>query len=255
MAETAAHQGAEPGSNRPTTAQTRYLSDPEDVGQVFKLLRDLRADLQLRFDAESAVFTAKVLDLHGTSVLIEDIQPRDGMRLLRTGRPFSISVRTESLYVHSAHNEVHKTESERSVPYFHMALPKTLLFQQRRKAMRHRLPLRVTISGAQVTLFPKDTSMKPLTGAIIDVSSGGCRAEFSGFKFSPIQEGEPLDSCALEVPKVMEFSTEAAIRHTSFDAQRRLFTCGIEFTEMHVTDRRRLEQFIESMSRGSSTPL
>ncbi len=249
MAESAAQGGA--NAPRQSAIESRYLSDPGEVAQIFKLLRDQRAELQLRFDEDSSVFKAKVLDLHGASVLIEDVQPREGMRLLRAGRPFSLSVRTGSLYVHSAHNQVHKSDSERSVPYFHVNLPKNLLCQHRRRAMRYKLPLRVAIRGAEVTLYPAARDAKPLPGTIIDISSGGCRAEFAGFKFQPIQEGDPLDSCALQIAKLLELSTKAEIRHTSFDSQRRVLTCGIEFTEMHVTDRRRLEQFIQSMSRGS----
>jgi c-di-GMP-binding flagellar brake protein YcgR len=248
MAEIAAQDGTDAG--RQNAVPSRYITDPDEVTQVLKLLRDQRADLQLRFDEENAVYQAKVLDLQGASVLIEDIHPREGMKLLRAGRPFSLSARTDGLYVHSAHNKAHKADSERSIPFFHVALPKNLLWQQRRRAMRYRLPLRVTIAGAQVTLFPKGKDTKPLSGTIIDISAGGCRAEFMGFKFRPIQEGDPLQSCALQVPKLLEFNTQAEIRHSSFDMRRRLLTCGIEFTEMHVTDRRRLEQFIQTMSRG-----
>lgn len=248
MAEIAA-QGSETG--RPTSSQSRYLTDPEEVRQIFKLLRDQRAELQLRFDEAGAAFKAKVLDIQSHSVLVEDIQPREGMKLLRDGRSFSLSSRTDGMYVHSVLNRAHKADSERGVPFFHVALPKNLLVQQRRREMRYRLPLRVAIRGAEVILFPRGKDAKPLTGRIIDISAGGCRAEFEGFKFRPIQEGDPLESCALNVPKLLELSTQGAIRHSSFDARRRLLTCGIEFTEMHVTDRRRLEQFIQSMARSS----
>jgi len=248
MAEIAAHDGTD--TPRHSASQSRYVTDPDEVRQIFKLLRDQRAELQLRFDEDPAAYRAKVLDLQGSSVLIEDIQPREGMKLLRAGRPFSLSSRNDGMYVHSVHNRAHKADSERNVPFFHVALPKNLLCQQRRREMRYRLPLRVAIRGAQVTLFPSGKDAKPLTGSIIDISAGGCRAEFEGFKFRPIQEGDPLDSCALHVPKLLEFRTQGAIRHSSFDARRRLLTCGIEFTEMHVTDRRRLEQFIQSMARS-----
>lgn len=248
MAESAAQQES---PRRHSAAQTRYLRDPQDIAQVFKLLRDQRAKLQLRFDEEHAVYTAKVLDLQDSSVLIEDIHPREGMSLMRSGKPFAISARTDGMYVHSVQNRVHKADSERSVPFFHVRLPENLLWQQRRHALRYTLPLRVAIGGAQVTLYPASEGLKPLTGTIIDISSGGCRAEFSGYKFCPIQEGDPLESCVLQVPKFLELSTDAAIRHSSFDPARRVLSCGIEFTEMHVTDRRRLEQFIQSMSRNA----
>lgn len=244
MAETAQPDAAAGG-------QSRYLTDPEEIAQVFKLLRDQRAELQLRFDQETVGYRAKVLDLKGGAVLIEDLHPREGMRLLRTGRQFVLSARVDGMYVHSVHNHAHKADSERGVPFFHMALPKNLLFQQRRRAARFRLPLRVVANGAQITLYPSAKDVEPLVGTILDISAGGCRAEFAGFNFRPIHESDPLDGCGLHIPNLLELTSEAAIRHSSFDAKRKVLSCGIEFTEMHVTDRRRLEQFIQSIARLS----
>jgi c-di-GMP-binding flagellar brake protein YcgR len=235
------------------TTNTRYLTDPDEIFQVFKLLRDQRAELQLRFDKETAVHRAKVLDLRGTTLLIDDVQPRDGMRFLRTNHPFALASRVDGLYVHSAGNRVHKADSERSVPYFHVALPKSMLFQQRRNSTRVQLPLRVTTQGARVTLHPADKDAKPLVGTIIDISAGSCRAEFAGIRFRWIHDDDPLEQCELSIPNLLELTAKAVIRHSTLDARRNLLTCGIEFTEMHVTDRRRLEQFIQTIARISGS--
>lgn len=255
MAESAAKSSAASNNadaGRPSSAQSRYLNDPEEIVQVVELLRDLRAELQLRFDEERAVFTARVLDLQGSVMLIEDVQPREGMRLLRSGKPFSLSMRGEGLYVHSVHNQAQRASSEHTAPCFHVPLPKSLLFQQRRRAVRYRLPLRVTIAGARLTLFPEGRESKPLTGTLIDISSGGCRAEFEGFKFCPIQEGDPLDRCLLQVPRMLDLTIQGEIRHSQFDPQQRLLTCGIEFVRMADDERQSLERFIERMSGTTS---
>lgn len=248
MAE-ATQDGAAPSNHNPT--QSRYVSEPEEMAQIFKVLRDQRAELQLRFDGETQPYRGKVLDLKDGSVLIEDIHPREGMRLLREGRPFALAARIDGLYVHAVQNHAHKADSERNVPFFHMTLPHNMLCQQRRRATRFRLPLRVAANGARVTLFPAGKEAKPLSGTIIDISAGGCRAEFSECKFRPIHDDDPLEGCALSIPNLLELKAKAAIRHSSFDARRHVLTCGIEFTEMDVTDRRRLEQFIQSLARLS----
>lgn len=242
---------AETAQDTAASGQSRYLTDPEEISQVFKLLRDHRTELQLRFDKETLTYRAKVLDLQGASVLIEDIQPRDGMRLLRAGHPFALAARVDGLYVHCANNHAHKSDAERNLPFFHVALPKHMLFQQRRRATRFRLPLRVVANGAQITLYPASSETKPLVGSIIDISAGSCRAEFAGFKFRPLQDDDALDGCSLTIPNLLEVSARAALRHSSFDSRRYILTCGIEFTEMQVTDRRRLEQFIQTIARIS----
>jgi c-di-GMP-binding flagellar brake protein YcgR len=228
---------------------SRYLTDPGEISQIFKLLRDQRAELQLRFDKEAETFRAKVLDLQGGSILIEDIHPRDGMRFLRSAHPFALAARIEGLYIHSADNRAHKSDSERNVPFFHVALPKTMLCQQRRRTARFRLPLRVAANGARITLRLAGRNDSPLVGSIIDISAGGCRAEFSGFKFRPLHDDDELEGCSLSIPKLLEVTARAALRHSTLDAKRNILSCGIEFTEMNVTDRRRLEQFIETIAR------
>lgn len=182
-------------------------------------------------------------------MLIEDVHPREGMRFLRTNHPFALAARIDGLYVHSADNRAHKADSERNVPYFHVALPKTMLFQQRRQSTRFRLPLRVVAQGARITLQLANKEAKPLVGSIIDISAGGCRAEFTGFKFRPIHEDDPLERCALSIPNLLEVTAKAVLRHSTLDARRNVLTCGIEFLEMNVTDRRRLEQFIQTIAR------
>jgi c-di-GMP-binding flagellar brake protein YcgR len=236
---------------RNSAIQSRYLTDADEVAQVFKVLRDQRAELQLRFDQEAQPYRGKVLDLKDGSILIEDIHPRDGMRLLREGRPFAIAARIDGLYVHATQNRAHKADSERSVPFFHIALPRSMLCQQRRRAARFRLPLRVAANGARVTLYPAAKDATPLSGSTIDISAGGCRAEFSNCRFRPIHDDDPLTGCALSIPNLLELEASAAIRHSSLDTRRHVFTCGIEFTEMDVTDRRRLEQFVQSLARIS----
>ena len=81
------------------------------------------------------------------------------------------------VYVHCAENRVVKADSERGVPYFHVALPTSVLFQQRRKAERFRLPLSVSTNGASVTLLLEPEDDHPMVGRVIDVSAGGCRAD------------------------------------------------------------------------------
>lgn len=245
---------AEPARAATTAAKanaisSRYLSDAEEISRVFRIFRDHRADLQLRFEDGRSVCTAKVLDLQKRSILLEDIQPRDGLALLRSGKSFALSGRVDGMYIHSVHNRVHKTESERGLPFFHVALPDSLLCQQRRRSARFRLPLRVAANGARIALFRRVGEDEPVEGHIIDISAGGCRAEFPAPLGPPLQNDELLDGCAISIPNLLELNAKGAVRHCSVDKQRQVTVCGIEFTEMHVTDRRRLEQFVQVIAK------
>lgn len=247
----AEHAAGTNGPDRPSAISSRYLTDRDEIVGAFRVLRDQRADLQLRFADNPGTYTAKVLDLKDKSVLIEDIQPRDGLALLRAGKRFALSSRIDGLYIHCAENRAHKADSERSLPFFHVALPASLLYQQRRRAARFRLPLRVVTHGARIALRRGNRNANALQGEIIDISAGGCRAEFHGEAPPRLGNDGILDFCQISIPNLLELEAKSAVRHTSFDARRQILTCGIEFTEMQVTDRRRLEQFIQTLARIS----
>ena len=241
------------GDSGNRAASTRYIDDADDISRVIKILRDQRADMQIRFDDGALACSAKILDLQGDSFLLEDVQPREGFKPLRAGKTFTLSARAHGIYMRCEGNRVIKADSERGIPFFHVPLPKSMLYQQRRKADRFRLPLSVTTNGASISLFRNDPD-EPMTGRVIDISVGGCRAEFDGPASPPVDCDEQVDTCSISIPNLLELSAKAAIRHFSYNEQSRKLTCGIELTEMHVTDRRRLEQFIQSITRVSQSP-
>ncbi|MEZ5558417.1 MAG: PilZ domain-containing protein [Pseudomonadales bacterium] len=249
MAEPARVEGATAKNGAVTS---RFLTDREEIGRVFKTLRDQRANLEVRFQHESVTYTVKVLDLQGDTLLLEDVQPRDGLSHFRSGKPFALSGRAEGIYIHAADNHAHKSDSERGIPFFHVRLPGSMLYQQRRRAARFRLPLRVVANGARVLLYRAGADAA-LMGEIIDISAGGCRAELPAPIEPALAVDEMMDSCAVSIPNLLELNARSAIRHATLDRQRQVVTCGIEFMEMHVTDRRRLEQFIQSIARLTKT--
>ena len=235
-------------ANRAKSVVSRYLDERGEIVRVIKVLRDQRAEVQLRFEDDSEAYTAKVLDVLETSLLLDDVRPRSGLSHLRTGKSFSLAARVHGMYAYSATNHAFKSEAERGVPYFHVALPVNLLYQQRRNAARFRLPLRVTTKGACVTLTRSHD--EKIAGRVIDISAGGCRVQFDGLIEVPLAAEEQV-GCAISIPKLLDLDGHGIVRHVSYDEQTRKLTCGIELTEMNVTDRRRLEQFIQSLAKIS----
>lgn len=244
MAEPAREATERPNSS---SVDSRYLTKSDEVARAIKVFRDQRLPLNLRFHESNQAFTAKVLDVHGNDLLLEDVQPREGLKVLRQRKPFSFAGRADGIYIYSQENQVHKTASERSLPFFHVRLPTCLLYQQRRRAARFRLPLRVATNGASITLFRGE----PIVGHIIDISAGGVRAEFQGPISPMVDTDEEVPTIAITIPNLLELHSKGIIRHFNHSEEKQRLTCGVELTEMHVTDRRRLEQFIQSIAKIS----
>ncbi len=230
-------------------ADSKYLAGKADIVACLKQLRDRRLDLTVRVEDHKETYTCKILDVSDDDFLIEDIIPRTGIQILRTAQQLRISARAEGTFAYIESTRVTRWNQERGVPYFHVALPQGMLFQQRRRAARYRLPMRVSANGASITLF---TDI-PHLGRIIDISVGGCRAEFDLPAPNAIANEALFKNCAITIPQLLEIHSEVVVRHCHENKKTHSLVCGLELTSMHVTDRRRLEQFIQNISR-SATP-
>ena len=233
---------------------TTYLKKPAEIGEALKTLRNQRIGLKLTFENDTTIYTARILDVLGDEFLIEDLQPRSGLKLMGTRRRFAFSGRAKGLYLYSEANQVRRIDEERGVPYFRIPLPRNALFQQRRRAARFDLALRTDSNPAIVTLFrtvkvDRDHD-NVLESQMLDISAGGCRVAVPGPVHPPIEAGEVLESASIRIPGRFDISVQATVRHASYNKLTRKVICGMEFTAMHVTDRRRLEQFIQSLSQS-----
>ncbi len=167
--------------------------------------------------------------------------------MLTPRQKVSATARIKGLYAFIEEMQIISREEERGLPFYRVRLPQNMLVQQRRRAERYRIPMRVSTRGARVTLY-RD---QPITGKILDISAGGLRAEFNAPK-PPPQREESVETCAITIPNLLTLTSRAVVRHVQKKALSRTYTCGIELTEMPITDRRRLEQFIQSLAKITS---
>lgn len=246
MARALATASSKSGSTTGPT-DSRYFHKPEDVKRTIKLLRDTRAALTLNFDGDPSSYQARILDIIGDTFLLEDIVPRSGHKHLIEGREFTATARMRGMYAYFAGNRVAESSSERGLPYYVVPLPNRLLYQQRRRAARFQIPLKIAGNGASLTLSERQN----LQGKIVDISAGGCRVTFPGPMDPPLAVSNTKEPCEIDVPKLLQLKATGVIRHMHGNRDGSEVTCGIELVEMSITDRRRLEKFIQSISRAS----
>jgi c-di-GMP-binding flagellar brake protein YcgR len=227
-------------------ASSQFLTDNGEIERVFRIFRDQCSPVQLRFGRGEDEYTARVLEVTAQQFLLEDIRPRDGMKLMRDQEPFSLAGRVDGIYARADEIRVVQTAEDRGVPYFILNLPRELLYQQRRRAARFRLPLSVTKDGARLTLHRGE---RPLRGYLVDISAGGCRVVFDVKCDPEIQPDEVVERSEIDVPHLLSLTVPTVIRHHSYNRKTGKLSCGIEFNEMQVRDRRRLEQFIQKIAK------
>lgn len=238
--------------NNAAASSSRYLSDYAEIVAALKQLRDQRCTLSLSFDKTTPPYQAKMLDVHDQHFLIEDITPRDGNLRLKSGEAFTIAARGRGLFAFFNETRIYQAEEERGLPYFLVPIPDSLLVQQRRRDARYRIPVTVNTKRSVITLHANKGGASYM-GSILDISAGGCRAEFTPATDQPLQKDDAFSHCTLTISDMLELNSEAIIRHTSVDEVSHKLVCGIELTKMHVTDRRRLEHFIQIIAKNSDT--
>ncbi len=132
---------------------SRYLRDAGEIERVFRALRDQHASVQVRFFRPDAEYTARVLEVTSTQFLLDDIRPRAGISLMRNGEPFSLAGRVDGTYARVEVLRVAKVAVDRGVPCFVLDLPAEILYQQRRRAPRFRLPQTASKERARLTMY------------------------------------------------------------------------------------------------------
>ena len=76
----------EKAGTRSNAIYTTYLDKTADIAAALKALRNQRTTLQLTFEAEASLHRARILDVVEDALLLEDLQPRSGLTLMRQGR-------------------------------------------------------------------------------------------------------------------------------------------------------------------------
>lgn len=225
---------------------SKYLNDPQAIQDCFKQFRNQRLTVKLKLEETGEEVTCQILDVVKSSFYIENILPRDALAQFRKNPRVSLSIRDKGVYAFVEGLTVKASHAERGLPYFEIPIPSQMLYQQRRRAARYAIPLRVASRGANITFFRHVDTV----GDILDISIGGCRATFAGPLIEPIKVDEIVENCAISLPPFLEIHSRGVVRHCHKNREG-VTTCGIELTDMNITDRRRLEQFIQSLAKQS----
>jgi len=233
-----------------TPQESRYLSSADEVSQVFRFFRDQQSEIKIRFNNEKLAaqsFTARVLDLNEGQVLLQNIIPREGIAHLRSGESFSISGRADGLFVYISDNcitQVPAPVASGVDTCIRIALPTTVLYQQRRRSQRFRLPLKTQPHRSHIRLG----DIAPLYGRILDISSIGAKILIDPARQDSIRKDQRLANCLVHVPNQLSIEASFLVRHAIFNSTQQTMTCGLELLELSDSARAELTAFVAKIT-------
>lgn len=227
--------------------ESRYLIETEDQFQVLRDLRDQRVPVFLRFDDDDATYQTSVLEIDAQKhEFILDVISREGHLKISAKRAFTLSCRAHGVYVYITDMQIQGIQADAGLPYYILAFPKRMLYQQRRRAFRAPISHDVGATGSLVS-FSRDL---PVMGRILDISAGGCRTEFVGAIDPPLRSEEQFNNCDFQLPGELAFRCSAVVRHAEYIPERDVTVCGLQFGPMEVRERRSLERLIQKLEKN-----
>ena len=230
-----------------TPQESRYLSTRDEVAQVFRFFRDHQSEIKFRFSDSAQSFTARVLDLENDQVLLQNIIPREGIDHLQRGKTFSITGRADGLFVYISDNRVVSGNEAIANPVANcvrIALPTTVLYQQRRRSQRVHLPVQASNHRSHIRLG----NIAPLYGRILDLSTDGAKIFIEPAKADSIRKDQRLEDCRIHVPNQLSIDVSYIVRYAHYNAAQHAMTCGLDVLEVSPNGQRELDAFVAKIT-------
>jgi c-di-GMP-binding flagellar brake protein YcgR len=233
-----------PESSTPVKEPLDTVSDPAQIANLLKRMKEHRALLTVTVPGDTDVYLSAVLDVdpsEGFCRLDELVPPEGNSALARAGR-FNAYAQCQGIDI-SFHGTVHQTGEDADGLFYRIALPAQVHYRQRRAYYRARINRGQTIP---IILPAKDGS--ELHGRLHDISVGGLGGEFENYTGPLLDPGETVADCRLLlVERPLNLTLE--VRFASLDETRRLLRLGARFLDLPRPEQKLVEQFVAAVDR------
>jgi len=246
----------------PSTARTldqdrralheEYASPVErvtDTTRIAKLLMQLHADRSLLTVGLSGIgqlYTSSLLDIGPQQeyLTLDELNPHAGHAQLLNAKKAWISARLRGVEVDFT-TELLEVGGQTKIAYYRMTLPRLLHYRQRRAYYRVQVG-----TGHSIPVLMK-RAHETLGGELWDISVGGMsvRLPHSGAAPHPIQQGEILDSCRINLDPITEIASKLEVRFVSYDEGLGALRIGGRFVDLTKSHQHTLERFVASVDR------
>ncbi|WP_417596761.1 flagellar brake protein [Oceanospirillum sp.] len=221
---------------------------------IFAVLRSLqkhRSPLTIVFQGHNKQsFTSIVLkvDLEDGYFILDEIAPPSGHKRALEGGVFSIQANDKGVQVAFGNNTVVGAGHNEGAAIYKVAMPKQLLYKQRRDAYR----AHIAIADQEDIKLTSYKRQKPLVGKIIDISSTGCKVEFPYLVEPAFEDMEVFDELSFDLPEA-EFDTSvlcaAEARRAVYFEDKKTTQCGFQFLNPDGRNQREIDRFVAYLQR------
>jgi len=230
--------------------RTRSRDNPDQVSlpsQIAHILQGLSSSHELvtvAVPGSDELFTSAILgvDLQGGTVLLDELNPHEGHRLLVKKRELRVNARFHGVGL-GFRSSVAAVDESGGIAIYRVAFPKKLFYNQRRHY--YRLVVGVTPTVSVSIEYPGGL----LQGQVHDISVGGIGARFAPEDDEEIKTGDRLDSCAIELPEVGIVQSPLQVCFIDRRLSPRQLRLGGRFLSLSKGEEQQIARFITGLER------
>lgn len=223
----------------------RTLKAPVEIVANLRLLQQHNDPLVISFSGRAQRYQSYVIDVDRDRqlLILDEIMPTDGERLLLSGEPFNAEGFHDGVRIAWSSNQpVNLGEYEGHRSYF-CSLPQEIIYHQRRNAYRAQLKQTDLVN---IDLAVSDS--QTLSGHLIDISATGAKLRFAGDIHSTLSAGQVHECFTAHFP-FGAMTTPIEIRHVKVEDKIKFSFVGVRFHGINGQAQRLVERFVYQLQR------
>ena len=226
----------------------KVLTTPMEIASNLRMLQESHDPLIITFNDRTQRFQSYMVDVDRDNQLmtLDEMVPRDGERFLGAGIPFRVEGFHDGVRIAWECNTPLSIDDSGPHRCYHGALPKEVIYHQRRNAFRAALKLAhlvdVNVAG--------DKLGKAIKGKLLDVSATGCKLRFEGDISELIQLGQVYERFSAALP-FGHMTTPVELRHLYFEERLNITFAGMRFHNISGAVQRQVERFVYQLQRDA----
>ena len=224
----------------------KVLTTPLEIASSLRMLQESHDPLIITFQDRTQRFQSYVVDVNreNNTLALDEMIPRGGERFLEAGIPFRVEGFHEGVRIAwecTTQLSIDDTHDHRC---YRGALPREVLYHQRRSAFRAALKLShlidVQVAGEKLK--------SPIKGKLLDVSATGCKLRFEGDIGENLQLGQVYERFSAALP-FGQMITPVELRYLHFEERLNITFAGLRFHNISGGVQRQVERFVYQLQR------
>ena len=224
----------------------KVLTTPLEIASNLRMLQESHDPLIITFQDRTQRFQSYVVDVNreNNTLALDEMIPRGGERFLEAGIPFRVEGFHEGVRIAWECTTPLSIDDTHDHRCYRGALPREVLYHQRRSAFRAALKLShlidVQVAGEKLK--------SPIKGKLLDVSATGCKLRFEGDIGENLQLGQVYERFTAALP-FGQITTPVELRYLHFEERLNITFAGLRFHNISGGVQRQVERFVYQLQR------